>query len=69
MASLVEQGTDPHIAQELALAELLAIPEDEQDRTKLYELEGANQSMMAAVQKHLLSGASANPPVPTTPPT
>ncbi len=62
---LESQGTSPESARELALNELLQKPAE---APAAWEIEGAQQDIMAAVSKHLGS-LSASRPKPTTPPT
>jgi hypothetical protein len=65
---LVSQGTDPLMARELALDELLEKAPEDQPRTEKWELEGAQEDAIAACQQALLRHklerikASSNPP-------
>jgi hypothetical protein len=50
---LEDEGTDPHTARELALADLLPTPPEDQDRPEPWELEGAIATMEAAAERVL----------------
>lgn len=63
---LEAQGTDPQIARELALAELLEAPPP--PAVTQWEQEGAEQDVISAVEKHL-QNLSQSRPAPKTPPT
>ena len=66
---LLDGGTDPQAARELAMAELLREPEGERHPTEPWELEGAQATMSEAALRWLTRPASPKSLPRTTPPT
>ena len=52
-STLEDQGTDPHLAREAALEQLLPTPPEEQDRPEEWETEDARQPALDIAKKVL----------------
>lgn len=50
---LLDKGTDPQVARELVMADLLQVPADEQDKVEPWEREGAEATATEAAEEFL----------------
>jgi hypothetical protein len=67
--TLLDAGTEPHMARELTMEYLLPKAPEEWDRPEPFETESSLDSQEAAALKALLSNPSESPRAKTIPPT